>query len=183
MVIKRGVNILWVTEKQGSKFYVAKAGRVKILWKLKYGGQISIFFSWNPWSKFYVPWKGGSKFYIFSQCLEKGGSKTRSLPTNFTEGVPPPGVKDIVYLPYRLRPEQTTVLEQLGQCVCQFAYWLWEKWMFNCFPKLMDLLRPYKSNSSITWSYLWGGLVRGKKIISLSTPSYPKDGAHFVRLV
>ena len=91
MVIKRGVNILWVTEKQGSKFYVAKAGRVKILWKLKYGGQNSIFFSWNPWSKFYVPWKGGSKFYIFSQCLEKGGSKPRSLPpTNFTEGVPPP---------------------------------------------------------------------------------------------
>ena len=77
-------------KKQGSKFYVAKAGRVKILWKLKYGGQNSIFFSWNPWSKFYVPWKGGSKFYIFSQCLEKGGSKPRSLPTNFTEGVPPP---------------------------------------------------------------------------------------------
>ena len=70
---------------------VAKAGRVKILWKLKYGGQNSIFFSWNPWSKFYVPWKGGSKFYLFSQCLEKGGSKPRSLPTNFTEGVPPPG--------------------------------------------------------------------------------------------
>ena len=86
---KKGVNILWVTEKQGSKFYVAKAGRVKILWKLKYGGQNSIFYSWNPWSKFYVPWKGGSKFYIFSQCLEKGGSKPRSLPTNFTEGVPP----------------------------------------------------------------------------------------------
>ena len=78
-------------KKQGSKFYVAKAGRVKILWKLKYGGQNSIFFSWNPWSKFYVPWKGGSKFYIFSQCLEKGGSKPRSLPTNFTEGVPLPG--------------------------------------------------------------------------------------------
>ena len=101
VVIKGGVNILWVTEKyrqwklkwkkQGSKFYVAKAGRVKILWKLKYGGQNSFFFSWNPWSKFYVPWKGGSKFYIFSQCLEKGGSKPRSLPTNFTEGVPPPG--------------------------------------------------------------------------------------------
>ena len=72
---------------------LAKAGRVKILWKLKYGGQNSIFFSWNPWSKFYVPWKGGSKFYIFSQCLEKGGSKPRSLPTNFTEGVPPPGLK------------------------------------------------------------------------------------------
>ena len=88
---KKGVNILWVTEKQGSKFYVAKAGKVKILWKLKYGGQNSIFFSWNPWSKFYVPWKGGSKFYIFSQCLEKGGSKPRSLLTNFTEGVPPPG--------------------------------------------------------------------------------------------
>ena len=67
-----------------------QAGRVKILWKLKYGGQNSIFFSWNPWSKFYVPWKGGSKFYICSQCLEKGGSKPRSLPTNFTEGVPPP---------------------------------------------------------------------------------------------
>ena len=63
---------------------------VKIRWKLKYGGQNSIFFSWNPWSKFYVPWKGGSKFYIFSQCLEKGGSKPRSLPTNFTEGVHPP---------------------------------------------------------------------------------------------
>ena len=77
-------------KKQGSKFSVAKASRVKILWKLKYGGQNSIFFSWNPWSKFYVPWKGGSKFYIFSQCLEKGGSKPRSLPTNFTEGVPPP---------------------------------------------------------------------------------------------
>ena len=72
------------------------AGRVKILWKLKYGGQNSIFFSWNPWSKFYVPWKGGSKFYIFSQCLEKGGSKPRSLPTNFTEGVPPPGNWPIV---------------------------------------------------------------------------------------
>ena len=69
---------------------------VKILWKLKYGGQNSIFFSWNPWSKFYVPWKGGSKFYIFSQCLEKGGSKPRSLPTNFTEGVPPPGAKSSI---------------------------------------------------------------------------------------
>ena len=34
----------------------------------------------------------------------------------------------------------------------------------------------------ITWSYLWGGLVRGEKIISLSTLSYPKDDAHFVRL-
>ena len=94
---KIGVKILCGHNK-GSEFfrslknkYVAKAGRVKILWKLKYGGQNSIFFSWNPWSKFYVPWKRGSKFYIFSQCLEKGGSKPRSLPTNFTEGVPPPG--------------------------------------------------------------------------------------------
>ena len=50
------------------------------------------------------------------------------------------------------------------------------------FPKLMDLLRPYESNFSITWSYLWGGLVRGKKKISLITLSYPKDDAHFVRL-
>ena len=42
-------------------------------------------------------------------------------------------------LPYRLCPEHTTVLEQLDQGrhvrVCQFAYWLWEKWMFNCFSK------------------------------------------------
>ena len=166
MVIKRGVNILWVTEKQGSKFYVAKAGRVKILWKLKYGGQNSIFFSWNPWSKFYVPWKGGSKFYIFSQCLEKGGSRTLSICHTGS-----------------VQSRRLFLSSWARTCVCQFAYWLWEKWMFNCFPKLMDLLRPYKSNSSITWSYLWGGLVRGKKIISLSTPSYPKDGAHFVRLV
>ena len=71
-------------KKQGSKFYVAKAGRVKILWKLKYGGQNYILFSWNPWSKFYIPWKGGSKFYIYSQCLEKGGSKPAPPPRVLT---------------------------------------------------------------------------------------------------
>ena len=89
----------------------------------------------------------------------------------------------------RLRPEQTTVLEQLGQGRHVFVslptgyagYWKSE--CLTVFPKLMDLLRPYESNSSITWSNLWGGLVRGKKIISLITPSYPKDDAHFVRLV
>ena len=73
--------------------------RVKILCSKSWEGQNSMkakiwgskfyfFLSWNPWSKFYVPWKGGSKFCIFSQCLEKGGSKPRSLPTNFSEGVP-----------------------------------------------------------------------------------------------
>ena len=78
---KIGVKILCVVLKRGSKFYVAKAGRVKILWKLKYGGQNSIFFSWNPWSKFYVPWKGGSKFYIFFPVPWKRGVKTAE-PTN-----------------------------------------------------------------------------------------------------
>ena len=82
---KIGVKILCMVLKRGSIFYGS----------LKNRGQNSIFFSWNPWSKFYVPWKGGSKFYIFSQCLEKGGSKPRSLPTNFTEGVPPPGTKSV----------------------------------------------------------------------------------------
>ena len=84
---KKGVNILWVTE----KFYVAKVGRVKILWKLKYGGQNSIFFPWNPWSKFYVPWKGGSKFYIFFPVPWKRGVKTAE-PTNqlHWRGAPPP---------------------------------------------------------------------------------------------
>ena len=86
---KIGVKILCVVLKRGSIFYGSLKNRGQNS-KLKYGGQIYIFFSWNPWSKFYVPWKGGSKFYIFSQCLEKGESKPRSLPTNFTEGVPPP---------------------------------------------------------------------------------------------
>ena len=36
------------------------------------------------------PEKGGQNSIFFSQCLEKGGSKPQSLPTNFTEGVPPP---------------------------------------------------------------------------------------------
>ena len=39
------------------------------------------------------PEKGGQNSIFFSQCLEKGGSKPRSLPTNFTEGVPPPRVQ------------------------------------------------------------------------------------------
>ena len=68
-------------KKQRSKFYVAKAGRVKILWKLKYGGQNSIFFSWNPWSKFYVPWKGGVKILYFFPVPWKRGVKTAE-PTN-----------------------------------------------------------------------------------------------------
>ena len=77
--------------KLGSKFYVAKAGRVKILWKLKYGGQNSIFFSWNPWSKFYVPWKGGSKFYIFPSALKKGGQNRGAYQPTSLKGCPPPG--------------------------------------------------------------------------------------------
>ena len=94
VVLKRGSKMLvrqWKLKwkKQGSKFYVAKAGRVKILWKLKYGGQNSIFFSWNPWSKFYVPWKGGSKFYIFSQCLEKGGQNRGAYQPTSLKGCPP----------------------------------------------------------------------------------------------
>ena len=96
---KIGVKILCVVLKRGSIFYGSQTG-VKILCSKSWEGQNSMkakiwgskfyFFSWNPWSKFYVPWKGGSKFYIFSQCLEKGGSKPQTLPTNFTEGVPPP---------------------------------------------------------------------------------------------
>ena len=69
-------------------------------------------------------------------------------------------------LPYRLRPEQTTVLEQLGQDRHVFVSLPTGYGKSECltvFPKLMDLLRPYESNSSSTWSYLWGGLVRGKK--------------------
>ena len=76
--------------KIGVKILCSKSWEGQNSMKAKIWGQNFIFFSWNPWSKFYVPWKGGSKFYIFSQCLEKGGSKPRSLPTNFTEGVPPP---------------------------------------------------------------------------------------------
>ena len=65
---------------------------VKILWKLKYGGQNSIFFSWNPWSKFYVPWKGGVKILYFFPVPWKRGVKTAE-PTNqlHWRGAPPPG--------------------------------------------------------------------------------------------
>ena len=70
-------------------------------------------------------------------------------------------------LPYRLCPEHSTVLEQLDQGRHVFVSLPTGYGKSECltvFPKLMDLLRgPYESNSSITWSYLWGGLVRGKK--------------------
>ena len=66
-------------------------------------------------------------------------------------------------LPYRLRPEQTTVLEQLGQDRHVFVSLPTGYGKSECLTVLMDLLRQYESNSSITWSYLWGGLVRGKK--------------------
>ena len=44
-----------------------------------------------PWSKFYVPWKGGSKFYIFSQCLEKGGQNRGAYQPTSLKGCPPRG--------------------------------------------------------------------------------------------
>ena len=66
--------------KIGVKILCSKSWEGQNSMKAKIWGSKFIFFSgsWNPWSKFYVPWKGGSK----------GGSKPRSLPTNFTEGVP-----------------------------------------------------------------------------------------------
>ena len=60
-------------------------------------------------------------------------------------------------LPYRLRPEQTTVLEQLGQdrhVFVSLPTGYGKNESLTVFPKLMGLLRPYESNSSITWSYL-----------------------------
>ena len=69
-------------------------------------------------------------------------------------------------LPYRLRTEQTTVLEQLARAGMCLSFCLLLNGKSECltvFPKLMGLLRrPYESTSSITWSYLWDGLVRGK---------------------
>ena len=60
-------------KKQGSKFYVAKAGRVKILWKLKYGGQNAIFSRGTLGQISMFPEKGGQNSIFFPSALKKGG--------------------------------------------------------------------------------------------------------------
>ena len=97
---KRGVKILCVAaelKNRGQKSICGhkKGGQYSMShWKI--GVKIPIFFSWNPWSKFYVPWKGGSKFYIFSQCLEKGGQNRGAYQPTSLKGCPPgPGLHKI----------------------------------------------------------------------------------------
>ena len=92
VVIKRGVNILWVTEKQWSKFYVAKAGRVKILWKLKYGDQNSIFSRGTLGQNSMFPEKGGQNSIFFPSALKKGGQNRGAYQPTSLKGCPPPGV-------------------------------------------------------------------------------------------
>ena len=123
--------------KIGVKILCSKSWEGQNSMKAKIWGQNFIFFSWNPWSKFYVPWKGGSKFYIFSQCLEKGGSKPRSLPTNFTEGVPPPPPPRPLTagcLKLCSRDVPMTDKKSLGCCCC------------NSFPTMINLLITVASN-------------------------------------
>ena len=59
--------------------------------------------------------------------------------------------------------EQTAVLEQLGQDRHVFVSLPTGYGKSECltvFPKLMAVTAEF--DSRITWSYLWGGLVRGK---------------------
>ena len=59
--------------KIGVKILCSKSWEGQNSMKAKYGGKNSIFFSWNPWSKFYVPWKGGQNSIFFPSALKKGG--------------------------------------------------------------------------------------------------------------
>ena len=89
---KKGGSIFYVSLKKGVKILCSKSWEGQNSMKAKIWGSKFYFFLVEPLVKILCSLKRGVKILYFSQCLEKGGSKPRSLPTNFTEGVPPPGL-------------------------------------------------------------------------------------------
>ena len=81
---KKGVNILWVTEKQGSKFYVAKAMKAKNM-----GVKILFFSRGTLGQNSMFPEKGGQNSIFFPSALKKGGQNCGAYQPTSLKGCPP----------------------------------------------------------------------------------------------
>ena len=80
--------------KIGVKILCSKSWEGQNSMKAKIWGSKFYFFLVEPLVKILCSLKRGVKILYFFPVPWKRGSKPRSLPTNFTEGVPPPGACD-----------------------------------------------------------------------------------------